>query len=75
MRTIEATATVTKDGKMTVPVPSDIPQGKHRVVVVIDEQLVRKEKRPPLNLPAHDYGPWPADLSLRREDMYDDWGR
>jgi hypothetical protein len=75
MRTIETTATVTNDGKMTVQIPPDIPEGEHRVVVVIEEQPVKKEKRPPLDLPAHDYGPWPADLSLRREDMYDDWGR
>ena len=74
MRTIETTATVTNDGKITVQVPPDILPGEHRVVVVIDEQLVKKE-RPPLDLLAHDYGPWPADLSLRREDMYDDWGR
>jgi len=70
MRTIETTATVTSDGKITVQVPPDILPGEHRVVVVIDEQLVKKEKRLPLDLPAHDYGPWPADLSLRREDMH-----
>ena len=23
----------------------------------------------------HDVGPWPEGLSLRREDMYDDWAR
>lgn len=29
----------------------------------------------PLNLPVDDVGPWPADLSLRREDLYDADGR
>lgn len=75
MRTIETTATVTSDGKMTVQVPPDIPEGEHHVVVVIDEQSVKKEKRPPLDFPVISVGSWPENLSLRREDMYDDWGR
>jgi len=29
----------------------------------------------PLNFPVDDVGPWPPDLSLRREDMYDVDGR
>ncbi|ARV58728.1 hypothetical protein BZZ01_08820 [Nostocales cyanobacterium HT-58-2] len=80
MKTIETIATVTEDGKITVQLPPDIPAGEHKVVVVIDEHpLVEKpetkEKRPPLNFPVDNYGPWPENLSLRREDMYDDWGR
>lgn len=75
MRTIETTATVTNDGKMTVQVPPDIPEGEHRVVVVIEEQPVKKEKRPPLDFPVISVGSWPENLSLRREDMYDDCGR
>lgn len=75
MRTIETTATVTSDGKMTVQVPPDIPEGEHRVVVVIEEPPVKKEKRPPLDFPVISVGSWPENLSLRREDMYDDWGR
>ena len=80
MKTIETIATVTADGKITVQLPPDIPAGEHRIVVMIDEQpLVEKsqtkEKRPPLDFPVHNCGPWPENLSLRREDMYDDWGR
>ena len=39
------------------------------------EELVKRlriQKRPPLNLPVIDVGPWPDELSLRREDWYDD---
>lgn len=80
MRTIETTAIVTADGRVTLQLPADIPAGEHQIVLVIDERSVpeksvTKEKRPPLNFPVHDFGSWPADLSLRREDMYDDWGR
>ena len=75
MRTIETTATVTNDGKMIVQIPPDIPEGEHRVVVVIEEQPIKKETQSLADFPVRDYGPWPANLSLRREDMYDEWGR
>lgn len=75
MRTIETTATVTPDGTLVARVPSDIAPGEHQVVLVIAERIEEPGERPPLDLPVHDFGPWPADLPLRREDMYDDWGR
>ena len=70
MRTIETTATVTNDGKMTVQVPPDIPPGDYRVVMVIDEQLVTEKKRPPLNFPVDDWELWPGDIPMRREDKH-----
>jgi hypothetical protein len=75
MKTIETTATVTEDGKLIAEVNGDIAPGEHHVVVVIDEKLVVKQERPPLNFPVMSVGPWPENLSLRREDMYDDDGR
>lgn len=80
MKTIEITATVTEDGKLTVQLPSDIPPGEHQIVLVIDEKPVpekssTQKKRPPLDFPVIHVGSWPANLSLRREDMYDDDGR
>ncbi len=75
MRTIEAKAIVTSDGTHTIQVPPDIRAGEHRVVVVIEELPVKDAERPPLNFPVDHYGSWPDDLSLRREDMYNDNGR
>ena len=75
MRTIETIATVTEDGKLTIQIPSDIEPGEHKVVIVIEEQPVKKETPPPLDFPVDNWGPWPENLSLRREDMYDEWGR
>lgn len=75
MRTIETTAVVTSEGTLTLQVPPDISPGEHRVVIVIEKQLVQKEKRPPLDFPVMSVGAWPENLSLRREDMYDEWGR
>jgi hypothetical protein len=75
MKTIETTVLVTPEGTVTLQLPEDIAPGEHRIVVVIDEQPIVREKRPPLKFPEDRYGPWPEDLSLRREDMYGEWGR
>ena len=75
LRTIETTATIREDGTLTVAIPPDIGPGEHRIVVVIDDALLAP---PPASLPpwpVRDYGPWPAELSLHREDLYDAWGR
>jgi hypothetical protein len=75
MKIIDTTAIVTPEGTVTVQVPPGIPSGEYRVLLVIDEQPIVREKRPPLEFPVDRYGPWPEDLSLRREDMYGEWGR
>jgi len=75
MRTIEAVATIEPDGKLILQLPPDIPTGQRRIVLVIDDQLPVEMPRLPLDFPVDDYGPWPANLSLRREDLYDDFGR
>ena len=36
MRTIETTATVSPDGKLTADVPPDVAPGEHRVLLVFD---------------------------------------
>ena len=75
MKTIETNATVTTDGRLIAKIPPNILPGEHRVVVVIDEQPLTMKKRPSLDFPVDNYGPWPSTLSLRREDMYGDGGR
>ena len=75
MRAIETTAVVGDDGTVTVRVPPDIPPGPHRIVLVIEEQTAADRQPLLADWPAHDVGPWPPGLSLRREDMYDEWGR
>src|SRR5262245_53767346 len=74
MRSIEPTAMITAEGTLTVQVPPDIPPGPHRVVVLIDDQPGLPEARPLHAFPVIHVGAWPADLSLRREDMYGDDG-
>ena len=40
MRAIETTAVVGPDGALTIDQPIDVPAGRHRVILVIDEQVV-----------------------------------
>jgi hypothetical protein len=79
VRTIKTTATVTTEGTLVVPVPPDIQAGSHEVVVMIEESMADEpavgQKNGDKSLPVHDLGVWPDGLSLRREDLYDEWGR
>jgi hypothetical protein len=40
--------------------------------ILIEELQAKRtpRKRPPLNFPVDDVGPWPEHMSLRREDWY-----
>lgn len=75
MRTIELDATITEDRHLTALVPSDVPVGTYKILVVLEEPLTPVQNTDLDDFPVDDLGPWPENLSLRREDMYDDWGR
>lgn len=73
MRTIETTATITAEGTLTLQVPPDIPPGPHHIVVwITDDPPAPLHAQPPPVIPVLHVGAWPADLSLRREDLYND---
>jgi len=44
MRTIETTATMSEDGVLTVDEPVAVPPGRHRVIVVVNNQDVPATK-------------------------------
>ena len=74
MKTIELELPLPADHVLTLQVPASVEPG--------DEIRVRltsggpEQTRPRhVDLPLDDVGPWPAGLSLRREDLYDDAGR
>ncbi len=73
MRALEVTIKVEHDGTMQVQSPVDLPPGTHAAVLVVDQPVPARPPKPPF--PVIDVGPWPSDLSLRREDMYGDDGR
>ena len=89
--TVQTTARVTPEGTLTARVPPSVCPGEHQVVLVLEaaetpaeprkpaEEDVEAEEEPetigPFGIRVHSVGPWPEGLSLRREDMYGDWGR
>jgi hypothetical protein len=75
MRTVERIATVDADGRLIIQLPPDVPQGEHYVLLVFKHLPAVEPTQLPLDFLAADVGPWPENLSLRREDMYDDWRR
>jgi hypothetical protein len=76
MKALQTTGIVTSAHQLVVDVPSDVPSGSHRVVVVLDETPTPESSAvswADLALPG---AQWPAGgLSLRREDLYADTGR
>lgn len=70
MRTIEAVATVSEDGTLTVQVEGVAP-GHHTVVLVIDERPVTR-LREPLDLTPYPVGIAVDGFTFRREDLYSD---
>ncbi len=75
MKTIETEVIVAQDGRARIDLKLsiDVPPGRHRAVVVLDEQPASPPPRVERSLadfPVHDLGPWPENLSLRRADLY-----
>ncbi len=77
MRVIQTQGTVNSEGELTVRVqlPECTAPGPQQVVLVVEEPPPAKPQSKVLELPIIHVESWPADLSLRREDLYDDWGR
>ncbi|ASC69482.1 hypothetical protein XM38_004090 [Halomicronema hongdechloris C2206] len=75
MHTIQTKAAVTADHQLTLSLPPEIQAGEYQVVIVLEAQPRQPQTQQPLQFPVDDYGPWPTDLSLHREEMYGDFGR
>jgi hypothetical protein len=73
MKAITATADVGVDRVLTVQLPTEVPPGRHEVIVILNGAGTPPELLGPW--PRHDGVAWPAGLSLRREDLYGDDGR
>lgn len=77
MRAIETDIIVSQDGqaRIDLKLSADVPPGRHRAVIVLDERPVSAvpgRENFLADFPVHDFGPWPENLSLRRADLYGD---
>ena len=78
MKTIEGTAIVTGDRRLTIRAraPDGLPPGEHRVVLVVEDAAIGEvRERTCEDWPVHDAGLTTPSLSLRREDLYGNDGR
>ncbi len=89
MKSVETVAEIDEQGRLSAQLPPGLAPGKHRVVIVVDEQITEKPPewklpKEPL-LPGVELGPlglytFPGELppelgTLRREELYGDDGR
>jgi hypothetical protein len=73
MRTIHLMTDVGADRRVVVQLPPEVEPGPHQLIVVVDEAASNgRHVSEEVPWPTHDVGPWPEDLSTRREDLYDD---
>jgi len=76
MKALQTTAIVTPEHRLVVDVPADVPSGRHRVVVVLED--LPADGPAPANWSelAISSSRWPeGGVSLSREDLYGDAGR
>ena len=73
MATLRTRIRVAADGTITGKAEGALSPGEYEATIVVDEAPRRPQA--PLDLMKIDVGPWPANLSLRREDIYGDDGR
>jgi hypothetical protein len=69
---------VGSDRRITGTAPPNVPPGEHEATIMVATPPVRPRQVKLFDvneLPTIDLGPWPAGISLRREDMYGDDGR
>jgi hypothetical protein len=84
MLALRLTAPLDDDHRLVLAMPPEVPPGLYDIVLVLNEYRTTHEaqinplpvdEQITLELPVHDIGPWPSDLTLRREDLYDEWSR
>jgi hypothetical protein len=80
IRTIEAIVTIEADRRLIVQLPADVPLGRHRIALVLDEASESADPAAAASagtwkFPVVADAQWPADMPLSRTAMYDDHGR
>ncbi|MBE9079165.1 hypothetical protein IQ241_17980 [Romeria aff. gracilis LEGE 07310] len=73
MLTIQTKATVGPSNTLRIQLPEALPAGEYSIVLVIDDaQRVAPPRTDLRDFPVDDYGELLSEVSLRREDTYDD---
>jgi hypothetical protein len=78
MTQIQTRIRVGPDHHISGVAPPELPQGEYEVTITLVHAPARETPTKQFrieDLPKHDLGPWPEELGLRREDLYDEDGR
>jgi hypothetical protein len=70
MKTFETQAVVSATGAMMIQLQTNIPQGIHPVVLVINPQPNPSKRTPSLKFGRYAVGLINNDFTFRREDLY-----
>jgi hypothetical protein len=78
MKAIETVAEIGSDGVLHLDIPTGLDPGTHAVTLLVSESATTEPARPAaraLRLPDPiDLGPWPADMTFGREEIYGEDG-
>lgn len=76
MQTIETTAEIGDDRKLTVQLPLEVAPGRHQIVVVVESPPHLQSPRWTMaDWPIHDAALVDPNFTMRREEVYGDDGR
>jgi len=76
MKTIETTAIVGNDRKLTVQLPPDVAPGPHQIVIVVEGPLGERPQTWIMDdWPVHDAALVDPNFTMRREELYGDNSR
>jgi hypothetical protein len=76
MATVLVPLHVDDEGRVTGQAPATVPPGDYTAPLEVPGGARdRRDIAGELDWPVHDCGPWPENLSLRREELYGDEGR
>ena len=75
MKTIETTAVIDDDRKLSLQLPPDVSTGEHRVLIVLEELRAARKPWTIEDWPTHDAGLVDPNFTMRREDLYGGDGR
>lgn len=77
IKTVDTFVTVPADRAVTLQLPPDVTTGPHRIIAIIEEPTGEATAPKPKEFvfPVIPEAQWPADMPLRREDLYGDDGR
>lgn len=72
MKKLEMVITVDENGLGSFAANGDIPPGRHKAVVILEDDASKTKRMHFLTLPPLSLGPWKEGLTFSRDELYGD---